>query len=204
MTRLLFLVAVLLLTASPCAAQKLLRDYDFPETLNDAAGQGPDLQSFSGMLGFKSYSFGPGAGLRLGKAGVTDHYTVEVVFRFDDTASWQKIVDFKNRARDTGLYVYNGRLQFYNLGIGGEFTAGKDHTVRLERDGPTKRVRGYLDGERVFEFTDSAEDAVFQDQAALFFVDDDATRRSEESGGRVQRIRLWDAPGGRYPGPPRP
>ena len=36
---------------------------------------------------------------------MTDHYTVEVVFRFDDTESWQKIVDFKNRALDTLLTI---------------------------------------------------------------------------------------------------
>jgi OmpA-OmpF porin, OOP family len=180
----------------PAAAQKLVRDYGFQETLKDSGGQGPDLKPLNGKLGAASYKFDAGQGLELPKAGVTDHYTIEIKFHFDKVDEWQKIVDFKKRTSDNGLYVYNGMLQFYDFGIGGDLQAGQDYEIRLERDRATKMVRGFVNGLKVFEFADTADHAVLDGETAFFFVDD-LTTADEASAGAVSHIRIWDAPGGK-------
>lgn len=180
---------------SPVAAQKLVRDYQFKQSLKDSADQGPELKALNGTLGDGVYAFGIGQGLELAKTGVTGHYTIELTFDFGDIESWQKILDFKNRNSDNGLYVYEGKLQFYDFGIGGEFQMGKSHRVRLERDQATKRVRGFLDDREVFQFVDTDDHAVFENQTAFFFVDDVGTG-DEQAQGAVTRIRIWDTPGG--------
>src|SRR5262245_22808543 len=120
-SRVMFMVLVAALgvgVARPAGAQKLVRDYRFKESLKDSAEQGPELKPLNGKLGAASYKFEAGQGLELPKAGVTNHYTIEIAFHFDKVDDWQKIIDFKKRTSDNGLYVYNGMLQFYDFGIG--------------------------------------------------------------------------------------
>ena len=182
------------LLCSRAQAHQLLRDYRFVENLTDSSGKGPELKKTNGALGNGTYAFREGEGLELERSGVTDHYTVEITFKFEDTASWQKIVDFKKGASDNGLYVYEGRLQFYNLAIGGDFQAGQEYRVRIERDKGTNLVKAYLNGSAVWEFTDTAGDAVFDGESAVFFLDDAATGGQEVSAGVATRLRIWDAP----------
>lgn len=188
------LVLLILAAAGRAQAAKLVRDYQFKQNLKDGSGQGPEIKAVNGVAGDGVYTFVAGQGLQLEKAGVTDHYTIEITFKFDDTADWQKIVDFKNRTSDNGLYIYNGQLQFYDFGIGGDFQAGREYRVRLERDKNTNAVKGYVNDAMAFEFVDTEGHAVFQDENAFFFLDDTNTS-GEESGGAVTRIRIWDEPG---------
>jgi hypothetical protein len=99
----------------------------------------------------------------------------------------------KDRESDNGLYVLDGRLQFYDFGIGGDFKPGTNHRVLLERDRETKEVRGYLDGREVFKFIDSDGHAVFAKSKAWLFVDDVQTSE-EQTSGSLTRLRIWDAP----------
>lgn len=196
-TRFLFpiLVALAVLGAgSPARAAKLLRDYQFKQNLKDGTGQGPEIKAVDGVVGDGVYTFVAGQGLHLEKAGVTDHYTIEIRFKFDKTENWQKVLDFKNRSSDNGLYIYNGQLQFFDFGIGGSFQAGQEYTIRLERDKNTNSVKGSINDSLAFEFVDADGHAIFQDENAFFFLDDTNTN-DEQSGGAVTRIRIWDEPG---------
>jgi hypothetical protein len=182
------------LVTRPAAGQKLLRDYDFKESLKDGTKAGPELRSLGGSVGDGAYSFAAGNGLEVTRLGVTDHYALEIVFRFDDVDDWQKVLDFKNREADAGLYVYNGQLQFYSLGTGGDVRPGHDCRARLERDRTSKLVRGFLNDQLVFQFIDTDGGAVFENETAHFFVDDSSTE-DEQTSGSVSRIRVWDSPG---------
>jgi hypothetical protein len=192
----LLVACYILLPGRPARAQTLIRDYQFKNSLKDSLNKGPVLESINGVLGDGRYAFGAGQGLQVESVGVSDQYTMEITFRFDDVASWQKIIDFKKRSSDNGLYVYNGQLQFYNFGIGGTVQPGQMVRVRLEREKASKTVRGFVDDQKVFEFVDAADDAVFDNEAAFFFVDDFVTG-GEEAPGAVTRLRVWDAPGGK-------
>lgn len=191
-----FALLLLVLLAQAALAQAVVRDYDFKnEQLKDASGKGPALKKQMGVIGDGKFTFAAGDGLELDKAGVTDHYTLEVTARFEETSSWRKVFDFKNQSSDNGLYVYNGQLQFYPQQPGGEIKANTPYRLRLDRDKTTKKVQGFIDGVRAFEFIDANGDAVLQDETLILFLDD-VTTSTEISGGVATRLRIWDAPGG--------
>jgi hypothetical protein len=81
-------------------------------TLADANG-GPSLVSYGGTLS-NGYTFGVQQGLSLSGTGAFDSYSIDVHFRFDNINAsfdgYQRILDFKNRALDEGLYSLNGEL----------------------------------------------------------------------------------------------
>ena len=191
------LTALLLLAASlapaPARAAKLLRDYQFKQNLKDSSGKGPEITSVGGSVGDGTYAFAAGQGLQLEDAGVSDNYSIEITFKFDKVTDWQKIIDFKGRTSDNGLYVYNGKLQFYDFGIGGDMQAGQEYRVRLERNKNTNVVKGYVNDGLAFEFTDADGHAILQDRKAAFFLDDTMTN-DEVSAGAVTRIRISDGP----------
>jgi hypothetical protein len=194
--RLPLFTLLLLLLAQAALAQQVIRDYDFKnEQLKDATGKGPELKKQMGVIGDGKFTFAAGDGLELLKAGVTDHYTLEVSVKFEETSSWRKIFDFKNQNSDNGLYVYNGQLQFYPQEPGGEIQANTSYRIRLDRDKATKKVQGYINGVRAFDFIDANDEAVLQDEKLILFLDD-VTTSSEISGGVITRLRIWDAPGG--------
>lgn len=198
--KLVLLAAVLaLLTLAPAVhAATLLRDYQFQQNLKDSTSLGPDLKDFGGVVGDGNYTFAAGQGLQLEDAGVTDQYSIEITFKFDDVAGWQRIIDFKNRTSDSGLYIFEGQLQFYLPPvvsiIGGVIQAGQEYRVRLDRDRSTSVVKGYVNDSPAFSFVDTNGDAIIQDANAFFFVDDEVVP-GEESGGAVTRIRILDGPG---------
>jgi hypothetical protein len=191
-----FITLLLLLAAQAVLAQQVVRDYNFKnEQLKDAAGKGPDLKKQMGVIGDGKFTFAAGDGLELDKAGVTDHYTLEVTVEFEETSSWRKIFDFKSQNSDNGLYVYNGQLQFYPEEPGGEIQANTSYRIRLECDKATKKVQGFINGIRSFEFIDGNDMAVIDNETLILFLDD-VTTSSEISAGVTTRLRIWDAPGG--------
>ena len=178
----------------PTVPPKLARDYQFAKTLADATNQGPALTALNGSVSDASYEFAAGNGLRLDRTGVTDHYTLELTFRLDEVEGWRKVVDFRAREEDAGLYVYEGQLQFYGHETGGRIEPGKDYHIRLERDRTTRAVRVSINGVPAFEFVDTEGAAVFADGVGYFFVDDSSTDGAEASGGSLKRLRIWDGP----------
>ena len=104
--------------------------------------------------------------------------------------SWQKIVDYEGRIEDTGLYVYEGQLQFYPEDPGEVFDPETYHHVVLTRSSDTDVVAGYVDGREAFHFTDVGEIADIDnaDDLLHFFVDDVFTRYIEVSAGRIASL----------------
>lgn len=86
--------------------------YELNGTLSDSLG-GPSLVSNGGSITGSGYIFGPNQGLDLTiPSGINwNDYSLTVDVTFDDLSnrSWQKIVDFKNRSSDAGLYVYRAK-----------------------------------------------------------------------------------------------
>jgi hypothetical protein len=84
-------------------------------TLADANG-GPSLVSYGGTLS-QGYTFGVLQGLSLSGTGIFDVYSIDIHFYFDNVNAsfngYQRILDFKNREFDEGLYSRNGRLEFF-------------------------------------------------------------------------------------------
>ena len=97
-------------------------------TLADVNG-GPSLVSYGGTLS-NGYTFGVQQGLSLSGTGIFDVYSIDIHFYFSDVNvsfnGFQKILDFKNRTSDSGLYDHSGGLALFAATGSGDPSAGKD------------------------------------------------------------------------------
>ncbi|KPF44586.1 hypothetical protein IP87_20830 [beta proteobacterium AAP121] len=201
-TTIKFLVAAmsaLSLAGGAQAAAVLVHDYQLNGTLADALG-GPSLVAISaggpnGTIGANGFSFPANSGLQLsnGLFNAAD-YSIEMEFSFDAVTSWRRILDFKNRTTDRGLYNFNSAIQFFPDTTGaGIFSPGGMVNIIITRDGATDAFNIYADGVNILSRVDSGDDAVFSTsgQLARFFVDDTQVP-NEASAGFVDQIRFFD------------
>lgn len=126
-----------------------------------------------------------------------DHYTIELLFKFTTQpypSLWQKIIDFKNRTSDRGLYLYNSNLQMYEQYTGTSSTAQPDTWFRLflTRDASTDSIKGYINNNLEIALEDVLGNGIFTD-ALILFKDDSLTIR-EESAGIIDYVRIYDYP----------
>ena len=169
---------------------RLLRDFRMERGFRDLTGRGPELEPLGGDVQHGQYLFGPGQGLRIPDAGVTDHYAIQLNLLYHGGESYQKILDFKNQSADGGLYFYQGHFTFYTLANGGAPQPEQEHRLRLERDRTTRIVRAYLDLRPIFAFIDLDDDAVFDKGAGALFVDDKTTK-NEQGPGALRSVSVW-------------
>ena len=183
----------------------LKADYRFANSLENILDSGHPLIN----LGTNSFNtdivdgvsttvlnFEAGSGVALESAASlidSDNYSIAVLFRFEQTGSWRRIIDFLNRTSDTGLYAYGANLQFYNVstGSGGSILPGSYIQVVITRDS-SKNVVGYVNGNPEINFVDNAKTAVINSSDILAFFRDDLIVANEHSAGSVARIRLYN------------
>jgi hypothetical protein len=186
--------------ASGAQAAALIHDYQLNGTLSDALG-GPSLVAINaggpnGTIGATGFSFPFNSGLQLSGSSLLDatDYSIEMAFSFDQTTSWRRIIDFKDRATDRGLYNYWGAIQFFpDTTGGGIFTPGGMVNIIITRDGATKAFNIYAAGVNVLSRIDAADDAVFSTPGAkVNFFRDDTQVANEASPGFVDKIRFYD------------
>lgn len=121
-------------------------------------------------------------------------FTVELYFKLDSLKSWKRIIDFKNRKSDNGCYIFNGKLNFFNLDTGKKapIKEGQYMHYVFSRDAETKTVRLFVDGESKLEFVDLQGDGVLDEDQVLNLFYDDLVVNHEASAGTVAFIRLYD------------
>jgi len=192
------LACVLVLLVAPSAARAVpvvLHDYELNGSLADTLG-GPSLVSDGGTLGPTSYSFGANQGLNVSNAINPTTYSIETRFSFSLLTGFRKIIDFKDRTSDNGLYNFNTALDFFPVisGPTGAFAPDTFADVLITRDGATNTFSGYVNGVLQFTFTDSSYLSTFSAAGNIvrFFEDDFATNTAEASPGVVDYIRIFD------------
>lgn len=199
--------ALLALVAGPADAAFLKADYQLNGSFADSSGNGsPALTSGGGSLGATGYMFAAGQGLSVGNVlSNPGDYSIEMRFHFDTVTGFRKILDFKNLTADTGLYVLNTSLNFYNVvtSPGGLINAGQNVDVLLTRDAATNTVTGYVNGVQALSFNDSGNLAVFSGPNNIIqFFRDDTIQNSEQSAGFVDQIQIYDGVLTPTPAPP--
>lgn len=185
--------------------------YQFEKNLEEESGKLPALKVLGEEGIFKEdvlpelknakrpvYHFEKNCGLqfdnRAANGFLKDSYTIEIYFKFNALDSWKRVIDFKNRKSDNGCYIYDGKLNFYNFALGtrapvraNEYT----HYV-ISRNGKTKQLKMYVDGESKVEFTDQNDEGVIDEDGVLNFFYDDLIVKEEASIGAVAIIKLFD------------
>lgn len=135
----------------------------------------------------------------LGEIGASD-YTLDMTFKLDDLSGWRKVVDFKNRTDDAGLYLYWDQLSFATSS-GDIFattnTAGSTLGTRvtLTRDN-TGLVNAYVNGALQISFNDTTNSAVFGTSggqtSAWLLADDMLFGSREQPSGTLSSVKVYD------------
>lgn len=202
----------------PTAAQaaSVSHIYELNGSLADSLG-GPSLVANGGTLGPTGYTFASNQGPSLSNAINPATYSIEMRFSLDTLTNFRKILDFKDRASDNGLYNLDTALNFFpvDTGPGGAFTVDTIAHVVLTRDDATDAVVGYVNGTQQIAFTDTLDRATFTGLGNIihFLRDDFVTTEREAAGGFLDQIRLYNGAltagevadlfnGGRPPGLP--
>ena len=192
-------------TAAPAATLKA--EYRFEASMLPTVGSGTAASRTSGTrfeddrvdgLACTTLRFDVGNGFTVPISGVmpTNEYSFAVLFKFDQTSGYRKIADFEHLTKDTGLYVLGNQYGFFT---GGRFSntvpiSPATYVQAALTRQANKLVTGYVNGSRIFTFTDSADTAVVDAQKFLtFFIDDMTTSGGEASSGNVARLRVWDS-----------
>jgi len=189
-------VVSLFLTAKAASASAILvHDYELNGNLGDALG-GPSLVAYGGTLGASGYTFGANQGLSLSSGINASDYSIVLDFSIANTSGYRKLIDFKSRASDNGLYNLNTALDFYPQPAGPALAlqANTVRRVTLTRDGSTNTTNGYVNGVVQFTFVDGSAVSTFSDPGNIvnFFMDDFATSQREASAGFADAIRIYD------------
>ena len=204
-TKLFVLVAALALFAtanSAADAATTAFTYSLNNTLTEDSGSGPSLVAYGGTLTSAGYFFGPNTGLSLSNAVNPNAYSIDIHFYFDDISAsfngYQRLIDFKNRATDVGLYSLNGTVDCFGCGgaaASASFVSGQFADLRV-----TRSVAGLfnvsVNGSSVLNIADSASfNTTFSgpNNIIYFFIDDFQTLLNyppEAGSGRITFIEV--------------
>ncbi|MEC5029297.1 MAG: Ig-like domain-containing protein, partial [Oscillatoria sp. PMC 1051.18] len=139
------------------------------------------------------YRFLKGEGLHLPSSGTTS-YSLELIFKFDETDGYRKILDFAGRTQDTGLYVYSGQITFYDVSsaTGGTVNSNEYNHLILTRSNDNTVV-AYLNGQQIFSFNDSSNLAVINASDGLNIFIEDTLQGTEQSAGHLDLLSFWSS-----------
>lgn len=208
------------IVAPPVVTPQIIHHYDFTTNLSDSVGTLPIVAPFGGTVSGGNFNFigtynpfppppSVNQGLRLtGGTSAPGNYTIDMRFQIDANTSWKRIIDFKDRQDDAGLYTFGTSLQFWGLGgatqnihtgPAGTININTWYTLRMTREAATNLVVCYIDSGsgfvEQFRFIDSPQDAVISGANRLFFfIDDIVNVNGEWAGGKVDYITVWDKP----------
>jgi len=143
-------------------------------------------------------------GLSLPGTRAFDVYSIDIRFYFDDVNAsfntWQKILDFKNRTSDSGLYSAGGSLQlFASTGsgdphagsVGHVFTNGTMADLLVTRNA-SGLFSASVNGQLAFSVMDTNGATTFSGPGNFinFFMDDLISFAPEAGTGFADRIQV--------------
>lgn len=185
------LFSAALLFASFSANAELIHQYRLNNSLVDDFG-GPSLVGNGGSFTADRYVFGANQGLTLNE-NLGSVYTIDFVYNFSNQTSYRKLIDYRNRTSDNGVYTHTGRALFYVSGTyggtGTQMLPNVDSQLTVTRDA-SGAMKAFVNKELMFSFMDSGSALTFG-SIASFFMDDGAVA-GEASPGQVDYIRIFN------------
>ena len=185
----LALSALLAASAAPLQAQQHI--YNLNNSYADVYG-GPSLSPIGGVFTSSGFTFAFNEGLSLtGVVGST--YTIAVRSSFDDVTGWRRLIEYRSRSSDNGVYSYNGQANFYpyQLATNVVYTPGLFALSLFTRDA-TGLFTAYVDGAFQYSFLDTGGDGLVDAGNTVNFFQDDLAVPNEASSGSVNYIATWD------------
>jgi len=199
---LIILLVIILSGTKPANGQTLKADYQFQNTRNSSVGASSLTDTGSNTFQTDTVdgasrtvlSFPFNNGLRLSSATgqiPSNSYTIVMLFKVSSVAGFVRLVDFKNRASDNGLYIDNGHLESCTTCTN---FSGNTYVQVVYTRNSSGTFAGYLNGVLQGQGPDVGNDLVIDGSNILNFFQDDLIAGNEASAGSVARIRLYDAP----------
>jgi hypothetical protein len=213
---LMLAVAIFAGITAPNAAAALVSVYTLDTDFSDSLGFSGNLVEFnnsSSSFGGGAWSWtattNPGGGLIMDvPASISSVYSISLRMSLDrfyvgSLDAYVKLIDFKDRTSDNGLYLFENQISFFGSDseyLGGTLTTNTNFDILLTRSA-SNEVNVYLDGlaTPIISFTDTAEDAVptlVGGTSRFRLFHDDAyfssSQQDEWSTGSVDEIRLWN------------
>ena len=166
---------------------------------------GPSLVLNGGTLGPGGYVFNAGQGAELTSAINATNYSVEVMFSLNSISTFEKLLDWTNLladngVNDTGLYAHDTRLFFQpymganSWSTAGVISPGTTEDMVVTRDGSTNLFSVYLDNALVMSFVDTSGYTDLPASDTLWFMQYSMSASPYQSGGTLDRIRVFDQP----------
>jgi hypothetical protein len=199
---------------APNAAAALVSMYTLDTDLSDSLGFSGNLVEFNNSS--SSFANGawtwnattePGGGLIMDvPASISSVYSISLRMKLDQfytgpNDAYVKLIDFKDRTSDNGLYLFDNQISFFVSGgdsLGGTVILNTYFDILLTRSA-SNEVNVYLDGlsTPIISFTDDALDTVptlfgGASRFRLFHDDANSSPFDEWSTGSVDEIRLWN------------
>ena len=210
LTRYFQIIFLIIALISRTYAQKQWT-YDFNNGLSPIEQGGPQLKKLGDAGQFVKeklpgsedisrtvYQFAANSGLQFNntEAGgfLNKSFTVEIFFKMSTLDTWKRVLDFKNRKSDFGCYIYDGKLNFFNLAVSENAPVKVDRYVHFvySRDFDTKIIKMYINGLSKVEFSDLGNEGILDVDQVLNIFQDDLIAGHEASAGSVALIRLYD------------
>jgi PEP-CTERM motif len=184
-------LALAAFSATPAQAA-VIGDFRLNGNLTNSAGGSLSIANNGGTLGATGITFGANQGPTISGFSSPAAYSIELAFSFDTVSGYRKILDFQNRASDTGFYVLGSRLNFFPVASGptGDFVAGQIARVVLTHDGSA--TAGFVGNNQRWSFGGGANSLANISSVLQVFRDDFATGGGEASSGFVDYIRVYD------------
>jgi hypothetical protein len=172
------------------ASAAVIGDFRLDGSLVNQAGGALSLTNNGGALGATGLSFAANQGPTISGFSNPSDYSIEFRFQFDTVTGYRKLADLLNLTSDTGLYVRDGRLSFYNAAESATspIFANQLTTVVFTR-AANGTSAGYVNGAQMFSFIHPSLTALGTD---LFLFRDDAVNGGEASAGFVDHVRIYD------------
>jgi hypothetical protein len=147
-----------------------------------------------------SFPAGHGLGMHTDELPPAGPYTLIVQVRFETVPveDYVRVINwFPSFTNDNGLYLYDGKLDFYDTTAVESDHLGTTQVqpnqfveIAVTRDA-SELLTGYVDGIPQFSYSDASDQAVSTHPVGnvYFFVDD----ADEESAGTVARLRVYNS-----------
>jgi len=135
------------------------------------------------------------------------NYGIEMVFYFDDSDQWSRILDYHNHTAfryendiETGVYVnQSNEIDLYDWDSGGNVIAGEETHIFIQRNSTSGFVHIYQDGNEAAKIFDTNYEYIFDKKGlAIFFKDNPDNELSqntvpnEDSSGFLDCLNIYD------------
>ena len=187
--------ARLVLALAPAHAAVLTHQWTLNGTTADTFG-GPSmvLPDPTGLLA-TGYDYDANEGPNVSNAITFDNYSIEMRVSFDILSGYRKIIDFKNRSTDQGLYFLNGQANFYSFtgNVGPVYPAGSMLHLVATRNSGTNQFNFYVNGTSVMTMADASGAAKFTGPGAIVhLLRDDLATSGEHGPGFLDYVKFYD------------